>query len=137
MALCSCTDFRGSSAEAMPEPVKRNEPKAHERAMREFVYLFFGPTIWLLHFTAIYAVQSVFCALASAIHFVPLAIITITALALVILTVPMLRSGERHDGHSSSRFVGRTTRVLALLSAVAVIWGCLAALLLHPCAPLR
>ena len=43
----------------MPEPVKRNEPKAHERAMREFVYLFFGPTIWLLHFTAIYAVLAV------------------------------------------------------------------------------
>jgi hypothetical protein len=130
-------DFRGLSAEAMPEPVKRKELKVHERAMRDFVNLFFGPIIWLLHFSAIYAVQSVFCALASAIHSVPLAIIIITALALVILAIPMLRSGERYDGHSTSRFVGRTMRVLSLLSAVAIVWGCVAALLLHPCAPLR
>jgi hypothetical protein len=126
-------DFRGLSA----EPAKTNEPKARERPTREFVYLLLGPVIWLLHFTAVYAMQSILCAVAWPIHLAPAAIITGTALALVMVVILTLRRRRCDDGHSSSSFVRRIMRVLSLLSTVAIIWGCFAALLLHPCAPLR
>jgi hypothetical protein len=121
----------------MVEPTRSIQPRARERALWEFVYLFFGPTIWLLHFAGIYAVQSTLCTLASVIYLVPPVIVIVTALALVILAVPTLRRAGSDDRHYFSRFLRRTMRVLSLLSAVAIIWACFAALLLHPCAPLR
>jgi len=121
----------------MAGPVRTNESQARERATREFLYLLLGPIIWLLHFTAIYATQSTLCALVWAVHLVPLAIVIATIFALVMLAVPAMRRKDRGDRHPSSQFISKAMRVLSLLSAVAIIWGCISALLLHPCASLR
>jgi Bacterial signalling protein N terminal repeat len=121
----------------MAGPVRTKKPQAPERATGEFLHLLLGPIIWLLHFTAIYATQSTLCALVWAVRLVPLAIIIATILAMVMLAVPAMRRKDRGDRHPSLQFISKAKRVLWLLSAVAIVWGCFSALLLHPCAPLR
>ena len=107
-----------------------------ERAVWVIVYLLLGPILWLIHFTVVYALQSTLCVVASPTRLVLIATLIVTALALTALAAALRKAG-RGDQPSSRPFLRQTMRLLALLSAVGIIWTCLAALLLHPCAALR
>jgi hypothetical protein len=107
-----------------------------ERAVWAIVYPLLGPILWLIHFTVVYALQSTLCVVASPIHLVLIATLIVTVLALIALAAALGRAGK-NDRQSSRPFLRQTMRLLALLSAVSIIWTCLAALFLHPCAPLR
>lgn len=117
--------------------------------MGPIVYLLFGPIIWMLHFTTIYAVQSTLCALGAPartllnVDFVPLAVFIATAVALVTLAgamwrlIPVLRKPGPADQLASKQFFEGSLKFLCLLGAIGIIWTSLAAFILHSCAPLR
>src|SRR5688572_33272410 len=117
----------------MAEPSKPSGQNS-ENVLRSFVHLILGPTVWLLHFALVYAVQSTFCALASHVDLVPLAIVFLTALALIVLAAAAWRLSARNI---SSGFLHNVMLLLFFLVVVGIGWTCLAALLLHPCSPLR
>jgi hypothetical protein len=112
--------------------------------------LLFGPIVWAVHLTAIYASHAALCARGTA-DFVstdidaPMSIVIVTTvLALVVMTgaVLMLRTATRKAGaigqpDEERSFHCRVTVSLIMLSALAVVWAGAAAAVIPACAPLR
>jgi hypothetical protein len=138
-------DFRGSLAEAMAERMQSTRPRHRAQAARAIVHLLLGPLVWLLHFTVVYALQSTLCALYAPVHgriaLVPLGVVVVTAFALAVLAAAMwlipAPRGSRAERLALNAFLHDAMWFLCLMGAVGIIWTCFAALLLHPCAPLR
>jgi hypothetical protein len=108
--------------------------QSRERAIRIIFQLLLGPIIWLAHFTLAYALQSIFCVF-DVHRIVPISITILTVLALAALAPAVLRWTRKSVNPGG--FYPYVMLLLALLSAFGIIWTCLAALLLHPCAPMR
>jgi len=118
------------------------------RAMDAILQLLFAPTVWMLHFTIIYAVQSTFCifgppARVLSFDLVQLAASFLTVLALAAIgaamwgSIPIHRKPVLEDQPLLQRFFRNSTRVLCLLSAIGLLWTGIPALILHSCASLR
>jgi hypothetical protein len=128
---------------------KTTEPKQRDWALATTVYLLLGPLIWVLHFTAIYAVQSTLCALGTPartvvdMDIVPIAVLLATVLLLSLLAgamwglIPIKRKPGSADQLASPRFFEGAMKFLCLLAVIGIIWTSIAASVLHPCAPLR
>jgi hypothetical protein len=128
---------------------KTAKPRRREWAMGAIVYLLFGPIVWMLHFTTVYAVQSTLCALGAPartildVDLVPLAVFIATLLPLSLLggalwgSISVKRKPGSADQLASSRFFEAAMKVLCLLAAIGIIWTAIAAFILHPCAALR
>ena len=100
-----------------------------------------GPTIWFLHFSATYTLQSVLCSLtpgvSNAAFGVTYAVVTVGslgALALIWRRAQALQEPSATDGRSSFAFLQATARVLAGLSLIAII-GRQSARPCYQCAP--
>jgi hypothetical protein len=102
------------------------------------LWLLFGPAVWAVHFTLLYGAHTLLCALAggAATRVVPLVVITATAAALAILTVPLVRaptSYRRPPPDPVSAFIRSTTVWLLVLSVIAVLWAGATALIVTAC----
>lgn len=116
--------------------------------MDAILQLLFAPTVWVLHFTIIYAVQSTFCVFAPparvlSFDLVQLAAFFLTVFALVAIgaamrgSIPINRKPILQDQLSLQRFFRNSMRVLCLLSAIGLLWTGIPAFILHSCASLR
>jgi hypothetical protein len=108
--------------------------QSRERAIRIVSQLLLGPIIWLVHFTLAYALQSTLCVF-DVHRIVPTSVTILTVLALAAVAPAVLRWTRKNDNPGG--FYPYIMLLLALLSAFGIIWTWLAALLLHPCAPMR
>jgi hypothetical protein len=110
--------------------------------------LLFAPTVWVLHFTLIYAVQSTFCvfgppARVLSFDLVQLAASFLTVLALLAIgaatwgSIPINRKPILEDQPSLQSFFRNSMRILCLLSAIGLLWTGIPAFILHSCASLR
>jgi hypothetical protein len=133
----------------MSAGMETTKPKPNNRAMEGILQLLFGPTVWLLHFMIIYAVQSTFCSFGApaikvlSFDLVRFAAFVITALALGTIAaamwriVPMNPKPRLGDQHGLAPFFRNSARILCLLSAIAIIWTSVPAFAVHSCASLR
>lgn len=112
--------------------------------------LFVPPTIWALHFLAVYISAAIYCAKwappSGDLGSLPIVIAVLTAVALLAIAVVGWRAWQRwgygegskppHDADTAedrSRFLGLATLMLAALSFVAILYDALPALLAATC----
>jgi hypothetical protein len=119
-----------------------------ERIIRAAV-LAIGPvSLWGLHFGTVYAVQHVACAAAPSTAPLIVGAATVLAtlatyagLALIALDLPPVRQRSREELPSErseqGRFLKAIAQILAVLSAIAVIWTNVAVIMLPTCPALR
>ena len=116
-----------------------------ERIIRAAV-LAIGPvSLWGLHFGIVYAAQHVACAAAPSTAPLIVGAATVLAtlatyagLAVIALDLPPLRERSRGEQPSEQgRFLKAIAQILAVLSAIAVIWTNVAVLMLPTCPALR
>jgi hypothetical protein len=110
------------------------------RPLGDFLQLFIGPAIWFGHFATLYAAEALICtpglASAGAMTWVAGAA-TLAALAALggfgatVLRRPAHDPAGRHGG---AAFLRSATLLLAMLSAIAVVWVALPVALLPVCA---
>lgn len=99
------------------------------------------PTIWALHFLACYLIVSLACANGAGQHAVWLGIGLASAAGLALIALIALRNGriwraarERHEHEEDAApFFAVTTLLLCAISALALIWVALPAIMLPPC----
>jgi hypothetical protein len=110
------------------------------RPLRDFVALFIGPLIWFAHFVTLYGAEALICtpglATAGAMTWTAGAA-TLAALVALGGFGVMLKRRPLHDpegGHSGARFLRSATLLLAMLSAIAVVWVGLPVTVLPVCA---
>lgn len=111
------------------------------RPLGDLLQLFAGPAVWFAHFVVLYGAEALICTppLASprAMSWIAL-VATLAAIAALGAFVAMaLRrpvpdpANRRHD----AAFLRGTALLLAVLSAVAMVWAAVPAALLPVCAP--
>jgi hypothetical protein len=112
----------------------------HVRPLGDFLQLFTGPVIWFAHFVTLYGAEALICTpgLASAGTMTWAAgAATLAALAALGGFGVMVMRRPAHDpagSHSGATFLRSATLLLAMLSAIAVIWVALPAAVLPVCA---
>lgn len=102
-----------------------------------------APSVWFVHFLAIYTVGSFACPLAEArapyfLSLTFIAILTLLALAVsgyaLAANLRKLRAASSEAGTESELFLARTNALLHALAIVAMVWAALPAFILSPCA---
>jgi hypothetical protein len=102
-----------------------------------------APSVWFVHFVAIYTVGSFACPGAEArspyfLSLTGIAILTLLALAVsgyaLAANLRKLRAVNGETGQESERFIARTNALLHALAIVAMVWAALPAFMLSPCA---
>jgi len=107
----------------------------------DLLFLIAGPSIWMLHFLAIYVVNALGCArphaaLAQSAFGLPLSswlILAGTALALAAMAIVTARQAGRVRKFGLDTFHLWLTGALCLLSALAVIWQTVPVFLVAAC----
>lgn len=107
----------------------------------DLLFLIAGPSIWMMHFLAIYIVNALGCArphstLATSALGLPLSswlILAGTALALAAMAVISARQARRVRKWGLDGFHAWLTGALCLLSALAVIWQTVPVFLVAAC----
>jgi hypothetical protein len=106
------------------------------RPLGNFLCIFLGPVVWLLHLVLLYAAEGLFCMPPAATGRGTIWVgITVTAGALAALVLVAV-SAPRVDGpseHAGATFLRKATLSLALLSAVGVVWNALPLALVSAC----
>jgi hypothetical protein len=111
------------------------------RPVGDFLRMTIAPTIWFAHFSVLYAAEALICIGPPADWGATMrwTVILATAAALgglIILAARLLRSGKNAPPRSedSAAWLRRTSLLLTLLSALAVIWTTLPTAVLPACA---
>lgn len=128
------------------------DPAKREALTRRLVYMLAGPLVWSLHFALAYALHATLCAAgprlglapAAAADLAPWLLGLLTLLALPPLVLALLRPGRlarllglRPVAPAEEDFAAGVTRLLALLSLVALLFSVLAMAALPSCVQLR
>jgi hypothetical protein len=98
------------------------------RPLADLLQLFAGPVIWFAHFTVVYGAEALLCTPPASSPRIMIwlgAAATIAALAaLAAFAAALVRrpAAEPVDQHTGAAFLHRAALLLALLSAIAVIW---------------
>ena len=103
-----------------------------------------APSIWLLHFGAVYAYASFACSLAARVQVAPFAfsqwgIAMLTALALAVFASGLAmnarkwRAAAGRQQADSAAFIARTNALLHALAIIAMLWVALPGFVLSPC----
>jgi hypothetical protein len=102
-----------------------------------------APSVWFVHFVAIYTLASFACPWAEArspyfLSLTGIALLTLVALAVsgyaVAANLRKLRGASGETGKESERFLARANALLHALAIVAMVWAALPAFMLSPCA---
>jgi len=107
--------------------------------LRGFLATLAGPLVWALHFLVVYGFNGVLCARPAMQDYwlgIPLSswvICGVSGLALVAMALLYLRSRSRLPAVGNPRFLPGLAAALTLLSALAVIWETVPALMLPAC----
>jgi hypothetical protein len=109
------------------------------RPLSDLLRLFVGPVVWFLHLALLYGAEGLICTPPAGSGYAMMwfgAAATIGALvALAILTaVSMRRVAGPPDEDINAAFLRKATLMLALLSAIGVIWTALPVALVPVCA---
>jgi hypothetical protein len=109
------------------------------RPLGDFLQLFTGPVVWFAHFVALYGAEALICTpglATTGAMFLVAGVATLAALAVLggfgirVLRRPAHDPGDSHDG---ATFLRSATLLLAVLSAIAVVWVALPTALLPVC----
>ncbi|WP_065753136.1 hypothetical protein [Bradyrhizobium paxllaeri] len=108
------------------------------RALADLLRLFVGPVVWFLHLALLYGAEALICtpSVGSGRVMMWLGIAaTVTALGILVFlaAVPAPRADGPPSQHRGAIFLHNTTRLLAFLSAIGVIWNALAVALVPVC----
>jgi hypothetical protein len=109
------------------------------RPFADLLRLFVGPTVWFMHLVLLYGAEALICRppVGSGRAMLWLGVVaTVAALGtLVFLAVmPAPRADGRPSVHTGAAYLHNTSRLLAFLSAVGVIWNALPVALVPVCA---
>jgi hypothetical protein len=110
------------------------------RPLGDVLQLFTGPLVWFAHFVTLYGAEALICTpglvTAGAMTWVAAAA-TLAALAVLGGFGVMVMRRPVHDpkgGHNDAPFLRSATLLLAMLSAIAVVWAALPVAVLPVCA---
>jgi hypothetical protein len=109
------------------------------RPVADLLRLFVGPVVWFLHLALLYGAEALICTppvgSGAAMMWLSIAA-TATALGTLVFlaAVPAPRGDRRPSEHTGAAYLHNTTLLLALLSAVGVIWNALPVALVPVCA---
>lgn len=109
------------------------------RPLIDLLQIFTGPIIWFAHFTFVYGAEALICTPPASSPRLMLwlgAAATVAALAgLGSFAVPLARraAAAPADQHAGAAFLHRAALLLALLSAIGVIWASLPIAVLRAC----
>lgn len=112
------------------------------RPLADLLRLFIGPALWFGHLAVLYGAEALICTpplasgramswIASAATILVLGALALFGAALVRQPPPTDRSEE----HTAAAFLHATALLLAVLSALGVVWTALPVALLPVCAP--
>jgi hypothetical protein len=110
------------------------------RPISDFLQILAGPAIWFAHFTLLYGAEALICtppfAPPSMMIWISVAA-TLAALGAlgVFAAYTVRRTAEAARSHSDAAFLRVGSLLLALLSAIAMIWVALPTAILPVCAP--
>lgn len=110
------------------------------RPLTDLLRLFIGPGLWFAHFTVLYGAEALICTPpvtpGRAMIWIA-AIATIAALcALALFVARLMRQPPPEDReHTGAAFLRITALMLAMLSALGVVWTASPIALLPVCAP--
>ena len=108
------------------------------RSLTDLLWLLVGPVVWFLHLVVLYGAEALTCrppiGSGRAMMWMGAAA-TIAALgALAMLAAVSIRRVQDAEEQTDAAFLRKTSLLLALLSAVGVIWGALPLALVPVCA---
>ena len=108
------------------------------RPLADLLRLFVGPLVWFAHFTVLYGAEALICTppvtMGRVMTWIGAAATLVALTALIAFAAMLLRLGRSAGEHGDSTFLHEAALLLALLSAVGVIWTAFALLLLPVCA---
>ena len=108
------------------------------RPLADFLRVFVGPVVWFLHLVLLYGAEALICMPPAGSGRAAIWVgVAATAAALGALCPGRSFSAARTDGrrkHAGATFLRNTTLLLALLSAIGVIWNALPLALVPACA---
>jgi hypothetical protein len=109
------------------------------RPLADLLRLFVGPVVWFLHLALLYGAEALICTppVSSGRTMIWLGIAaTVAALGTLVFlaAVPAPRVDGRPSEYTGAAYLHNTTRLLALLSAIGVIWNALPVALVPVCA---
>ena len=123
------------------------EPAEESSIASAILFVLTGPILWAGHLAAVYALQSVTCAIGgqsiTAADIVPSLVTVATLVAvgplLIALGIPgrLARALRLRFGRGDDRVLISVSRLLGVLSLVGVLWTGSAALALDTCGQLR
>ena len=107
------------------------------RPLSDFLLIFAGPVVWFIHLVLLYGAEALLCMPPAGSERAMIWVgVSATAGALGALVVVAI-AAPRADGrsrHAGATFLRNTTLLLALLSAVGVVWNALPLALVRACA---
>jgi hypothetical protein len=107
------------------------------RPLADFLRIFAGPVVWLIHLVLIYGAEALLCippaGSGRTMIWVGVSATVVALVALILVAVSAPR-GDGRSKHAGATFLHHTTLSLALLSAVGVIWNALPLALVRACA---
>jgi len=114
---------------------------ANVRPVTDLLWLCIGPGLWFAHFAALYGAEALLCTPPAGSGRVMLwigAIVTLAVLAALACFAARLTrhdlSEDRPDEHTGAAWLRRVALLLALLSAIGVIWSAFPVAFLAACA---
>jgi hypothetical protein len=124
-----------------------DSPAGHlvQRAASLFFHLLFGPLVWAVHLTIVYATHTIACARGSVLRaafgvdLTQAAVAAVTVAALALLTAAVVRQRRRCAAAPSTEseplasFTNSVMMMLVALSAVGIAWAGLTALIVPSC----
>jgi hypothetical protein len=112
------------------------------RPLTDLLRLFVGPGLWFVHFAILYGTEALICrpsvASARAMTWIASAATIVALGALALFGWALLRQpspDDRQDEHTGAAFLYVTALMLAVLSALGVVWTVLPVALVPVCAP--
>jgi len=106
------------------------------RPLADLLRLFVGPVVWFLHLALLYGAEALICTppVGSGRAMMWLGIsATIAALGTLVFLDTVPRADDRSREHTGAAYLHNTTRLLAFLSAIGVIWNGLPVALVPVC----
>ena len=108
------------------------------RPLGDFLVCLFGPAVWAAHLFVVYGTEALACTpgvMSPRRAVLLITIATIVALAALAAFVALQYRANRGRLREEFAFLQQISIALALLAAVAVLWGAAPASLLPPCLP--